>query len=98
MTWWYGQVLALSVWGSQASSSGVGTVLTLAYVWAMGDLCFGLPIWCSCGAFGWFPEAPLLHHSLFQSVVGGLAGRREGEGHATSDHLDDAVVLSKGSG
>ena len=30
--------------------------------------------------------------------VGGLAGRREGEGHATSDHLDDAVVVSKGSG
>ena len=29
---------------------------------------FRLPIWCRCGAFGWFPKAPLLHHSIFQSV------------------------------
>ena len=87
-------------------------MLTWAYVWAIGDLSssvsqscmrgFGLIIWYSCGAFGRFSEAPLLHHSIFQSVSPWFVprdGRWDGksEGDATSHYLDDSSTSHFGS-
>ena len=43
---------------------------------------FGVSSGCSCGAFGWISEAPLLHHPVFQAFSA-MAQAQVGSGLTT---------------